>query len=126
MRRIAIPIALALVIALVSGCAAIGRNRDYRPMEEKNLAQVIPGKTSAAEVMALFGPPSQIVKLTNGNVYIYDSSLSKALGFWFVLVTFANYDTQHDRIVFFINNQDLVTHYGSSFKSNSAAYSLPF
>jgi len=126
MRPISTLIALALVIALVSGCAAIGRNRDYRPIEEKTLAQVTPGKTTAADVMALFGPPSQIVKLTNGNVYIYDRSLSKALGIWLVLVTFANYDTQHDRIVFFINNQDLVTHYGSSFKSDSAAYSLPF
>jgi hypothetical protein len=38
----------------------------------------------------------------------------------------ANYDIQHDRIVFFINKNDVVTHYGSSFKSDTAAYGTPF
>ena len=126
MRRMILTMALAFVVTVNFGCAMIGRNMDYRPIEEKTLAQVTPGKTTAAEVMTLFGPPSQIVKLTNGNAYIYDRSLSKATGLWLVVVSFANYDTQHDRIVFFVNNQDLVTHYGSSFKSNTAAYGMPF
>ena len=43
-----------------------------------------------------------------------------------LIVTFANYDTQYDRIVFFINNGDIVTHYGSSFKSDAATYGMPF
>jgi len=126
MRRFVFPIALLFVLAMGSGCAMIGRNKDFRPIEEKTLAQVTPGKTTAADVMTLFGPPSQIVKLTNGNAYMYDRSLSKATGLWLVLVSFVNYDTQHDRIVFFINNQDLVTHYGSSFKSDTASYGMPF
>jgi hypothetical protein len=125
-RRFVIAIALMLVVALVSGCAVIGRNKDFRPIEEKTLAQVTPGKTTAADVMTLFGPPNQIVKLTNGNAYMYDRSLSKATGLWLILVSFINYDTQHDRIVFFINNQDMVTHYGSSFKSDTASYGMPF
>jgi hypothetical protein len=126
MQRFVFPMALLFVLTMGSGCAIIGRNKDFRPIEEKNLAQVTPGKTTAADVMTLFGPPSQIVKLTNGNAYIYDRSLSKATGVWLVLVSFANYDTQHDRIVFFINHQDLVTHYGSSFKSDTASYGMPF
>ena len=126
MRRFVFPMALLFVFAIGSGCAMIGRNKDFRPIEEKTLAQVTPGKTTAADVMTLFGPPTQIVKLTNGNAYIYDRSLSKATGLWLVLVSFVNYDTQHDRIVFFINNQDLVTHYGSSFKSDTASYGMPF
>ena len=104
MRRMILTMALAFVVTVNFGCAMIGRNMDYRPIEEKTLAQVTPGKTTAAEVMTLFGPPSQIVKLTNGNAYIYDRSLSKATGLWLVVVSFANYDTQHDRIVFFVNN----------------------
>ena len=117
---------LLLVVSVAAGCAVIGRGRDFRPIEENTLSQVTPGKTTATDVVRLFGPPSQIVKLSNGNAYVYDRSLSKATGLWFVIVTFANYETQYDRIVFFINNSDIVTHYGSSFKSNAAAYGMPF
>jgi hypothetical protein len=42
-----------------------------------------------------------------------------------VILTFANFDTQHDRIVFFINSDDVVTHYGSSFKTEAASYEMP-
>ena len=117
---------LMMILVMASGCAVIGRGKDFRPSEEKTLTQGTPGKTTAADIMGLFGPPSQIVKLSNGNAYIYNRSLSKATGLWFVVVTFANYDTQHDRIVFFLNHQDLVTHYGSSFKSDTSSYGMPF
>jgi hypothetical protein len=126
MRHFLFTMIFLLVLITAAGCAVIGRGKDFRPIEEKTLTQVEPGKTTAADVMRLFGPPSQIVKLSNGNAYIYDRSLSKATGLWLVLVTFANYDTQHDRIVFFISNQDLVMHYGSSFKSDTSSYGMPF
>ena len=126
MRQLRIAMLLLMILVMASGCAVIGRGKDFRPIEEKTLAQVTPGKTTAADIMRLFGPPSQIVKLSNGNAYIYSRSLSKATGLWFVVVTFANYDTQHDRIVFFLNHQDLVTHYGSSFKSDTSSYGMPF
>ncbi|MDQ5986559.1 MAG: hypothetical protein CSYNP_02289 [Syntrophus sp. SKADARSKE-3] len=116
-----------LVITLwVSGCAVIGRGKDYRAFDEKTLAQVTPGRTTAAEVTGMFGPPSQMVKLINGNAYIYDRSLSKATGIWLVLVTFVNYDTQHDRIVFFLSKDNIVTHVGSSFQTDAASYGTPF
>ena len=39
-----------LVMTLwVSGCAVIGRGKDFRSFDEKVLAQVTPGQTSAAE-----------------------------------------------------------------------------
>jgi hypothetical protein len=126
MKPLRIAMLMMVILAIGSGCAVIGRGKDFRPLEEKALAQITPGKTTAADVMRLFGPPSQIVKLSNGNAYIYNRSLSKATGLWFVVVTFANYDTQHDRIVFFMNNSDLVTHYGSSFQSDTSSYGLPF
>jgi len=117
---------LLILIILLSGCAVIGRGKDFRSFDEQNLTQIKPGQTTASEITKMFGPPSQIVKLSNGNAYIYNRSLSKVTGIWLILVTLVNYDTQHDRIVFFINQSDIVTHYGSSFKSDSAAYGTPF
>jgi len=117
---------LVIMIGLLTGCAVIGRGKDFRPFEEQTLTQIKPGQTTAMEVTRLFGAPSQIVKLSNGNAYVYSRSLSKAMGVWLILVTLVNYDTQHDRIVFFLNKDDVVTHYGSSFKSNTAAFETPF
>ncbi|MDD5169854.1 MAG: hypothetical protein PHN75_13610 [Syntrophales bacterium] len=126
MRRRGITLGLLIVVMFLAGCAVIGRNKDFRPFEEKALIQVKPGQTTASEITNWFGPPSQVVKLSNGNAYIYSRSLSKATGVWLILVSFVNYDTRHDRVVFFINKNDVVTHYGSSFNANEAAYEMPF
>jgi len=115
-----------LIIACFNSCAVIGRSKDFRPFDESALKKITPGKTTANEVTELFGAPSQVIKLSNGNAYVYARSLSKATGLWLVILTFANFDTQHDRIVFFINSDDVVTHYGSSFKTEAASHEMPF
>jgi hypothetical protein len=119
-------IGLLIITVWLSGCAVIGRGKDFRPFDEQALTQIKPGQTTAIEVTTLFGAPTQIVRLSNGNAYVYARTLSKATGLWLILFTLVNYDTQHDRIVFFINKSDVVTHYGSSFQAEKAAYGMPF
>jgi hypothetical protein len=126
MKKIYFIITILLVIGCGSGCAVFGRGKDFRPFEENTLAQVTPGKTTATEVTKLFGAPSQIVKLSNGNAYVYERSVNKVTGLWLVILAFGNYDTQYDRIVFFITKDDIVSHYGSSFKTEKASYAMPF
>jgi hypothetical protein len=117
---------LLIMVLLMSGCAIIGKGKDYRPFDEQSLTRIKPGQTTAMEVTTLFGAPSQVVKLSNGNAYVYNRSISKVLGIWVFPVTMVNYDTQYDRLVFFINPNDVVTHYGSSFKADASAYGTPF
>jgi predicted component of type VI protein secretion system len=117
---------LALAAIVLSGCAVFGRGKDHKPFDPDALQQVKPGVTTAAEVTRLFGPPNRIVKLANGNAYTYERSVDKTTGLWLVVLTFANWDKQFDRVVFFIDRQDVVTHYGSSFQAESAEYGMPF
>jgi hypothetical protein len=126
MRRACLIISILLLISFGNSCAIIGRGQNFRPFDEAALTQVTPGKTTASEVTILFGAPSQIVKLSNGNAYVYERSINKVTGLWLVILTFGNFDTQYDRIVFFINKADIVTHYGSSFKTGTASYEMPF
>jgi hypothetical protein len=121
-----LPIIFFLIISCASGCAVFGRGKDFRAFDENALKQVIPGKTTAPEVTKLFGPPSQVVRLSNGNAYVYERSVNKATGLWLVILAFGNFDTQYDRIVFFITRDDIVSHYGSSFKTEKASYAMPF
>jgi len=126
MKRACFVISILLMASIFTGCVVYGRGKDFVDFDENALKQVTTGTTSASDVTRLFGPPNKIVKLSNGNAFIYERSVKKATGLWLVLLTFGNMDTQYDRIVFFINNNDVVTHYGSSFNSEKASYAMPF
>ena len=126
MKRISFVISILLVVSICAGCAVFGRGKDFKPFDENSLKQVTTGITSASEVTRLFGPPNKIVKLSNGNAYVYERSIEKVTGLWLVVLTFGNWDTQYDRIAFFINNDDVVTHFGSSFNAETASYAMPF
>jgi hypothetical protein len=126
MKRACVVISILLAASICSGCAVFGRGKDFKPFEEDSLKQVTAGKTTAGDVTRLFGPPDKIIKLSNGNAYLYERSIEKATGLWLIVLTFGNWDKQYDRMAFFINNEDVVTHIGSSFNAEAASYALPF
>jgi hypothetical protein len=126
MKKVCFVISTLLVASVFAGCAVFGRGKDFKPFDENSLKQVTTGVTRASEVTRLFGPPNKIVKLSNGNAYVYERSLEKATALWLVVLTFGNWDKQYDRIAFFINHDDVVTHFGSSFNAETASYAMPF
>jgi hypothetical protein len=126
MKRACFVISILLAASICCGCAVFGRGKDFKSFDENSLKQVTTGRTTADEVTRLFGPPNKIVKLSNGNAYVYERSIEKATGLWLVVLTFGNWDKQYDRIAFFINNADVVTHIGSSFNAETASYAMPF
>ncbi len=117
---------LAALALLFSGCAAVGKNIEYQSFDPDKLEGVAPGRTTAAQVTTLFGAPTQVVELSGGNAYVYERSVSKATGAYFVLISFVRYDQQFDRLVFFFDETNMLTHYGFSLNADDAAYGLPF
>lgn len=67
-----------------------------------------------------------MVKMSDGNAYIYKRSLGKGTGLWLIIVTLGNYEQQYDRMVFFFDNNDVLTNYGVSLNAGKASYGLPF
>jgi outer membrane protein assembly factor BamE (lipoprotein component of BamABCDE complex) len=118
--------AAALWMIFCSGCFVLGTNKKYHTFDSEALKSVKPGQTTAQEILNLFGAPSQIVKLSNGNAYIYHRSVAKGTVIWLFIISFGNYDTQADQIVFFFDNKDLLTNYGVSLNAKNAEYGLPF
>ena len=114
------------MITLISGCLLLGKNKEYQAFETSGLDQLTPGRTTASEVTAMLGAPTQVVKLSNGNAYIYKRSLSKGTGLWLVIVSFGNYDKDYDQLVFFFDQNDVLRHYGVSLNARKASYGLPF
>ncbi len=122
---------LMLILALFFlftclGCFAFGTNKEYQPFDAEQLSAIEPGKTTAKDITDIFGAPTSIVEMSNGNAFIYQRSISKGTFIWLILLSFGNYDNQTDQVVFFFDNQDLLTHYGASLNADKASYGLPF
>ena len=126
MRRYRKYVFVLLLGFLFQSCVVLGKNKNYYPFDIKGIEGLRPGKSTAAEVTEALGAPSEIVKLSNGNAYIYRRSLSKGTGLWLVLVSFGNYDERHDQIVMFFDTNNVMTHYGVTLDAHKAEYGLPF
>jgi hypothetical protein len=118
-------VVLSVMLCCIS-CAMFGKDIEHHGFDARGLERFAPGTTTAAEVLEVFGAPSRMVKLSNGNAYVYERSVSKGTGIWLVVLSFGNYETQYDRAVFFFDNEDILTHYGLSMNAGDSSYGLPF
>ena len=126
MKRFREPLCVLLLVFFLQSCAGWAKNMDYHPFDASKLDKLIPGKSTVAQVTEMLGAPSNIVKLSNGNAYIYRRSLSKGTGIWLLIVSFGNYDKHYDQIVIFFDKKNIMTHYGVTLDANKATYGLPF
>jgi outer membrane protein assembly factor BamE (lipoprotein component of BamABCDE complex) len=125
MRSTAKILAVFLITILLSGCIVLGKNKQFQPFDSTEVDKLVPGQTKATEVTEIFGAPSEVVELANGNAYIYKRTVTKGTVCWLVLVTFGNAESQHDQMVFFFDLNDTLTHYGLSLDAGKAKYGLP-
>ena len=80
MRSTSKILAALIITTLLSGCIALGKNKEFQPFDSTKLDKLVPGKTKAAEVTEIFGAPSEVVELANGNAYIYKRTVTKGTG----------------------------------------------
>jgi len=114
-----------LITIFLSGCVVLGKNKQFQPFDSTELDKLVPGKAKAAEVTEIFGAPSEVVELANGNAYIYKRTVTKGTMCWLILITFGNAEKQHDQLVFFFDLNDTLTHYGLSLDADKAKYGFP-
>ena len=126
MKRFREPLFVLLLVFVLQSCAGWAKNKDYHPFDASGLDKLIPGKSTAAQVTEILGAPSEMVKLSNGNAYIYRRSLSKGTGLWLLIVSFGNYDEHYDQIVIFLDKENIMTHFAVTLDADKATYGLPF
>jgi len=125
MRPMVNILTVLLIASLLSGCIVLGKNKQFQPFDSTEIGKLVPGQTKAAEVTEIFGAPSEVVELANGNAYVYKRTVTKGTVCWLLLVTFGNVEKQHDQLVFFFDLNDTLTHYGLSLDADKASYGLP-
>lgn len=110
---------------LLSGCF-ISRTSVNEPLAPKSLDTLQPGVTTAAEVTALLGAPTEVVQLGRRSAYRFDASTTKEAAFWLVIVAFMNEDSRADRVWVFFDENDVLTHVGGTFNSRDPKYAMPW
>ena len=103
-RAILFLVAAAL---LGSGCF-ISRSTVNEPLSRPALDGLVPGTTTAKEVVEALGAPSEVVQLGNRTAYRYEFSVRKNAGFSIIVLTFINDDMVSDRVWFFFDSKDVL------------------
>jgi hypothetical protein len=122
-----LPLALALAAALVllPGCF-LRRSTINERVNTDAVAQLLPGATTAADAVEALGAPTQIVELGFRSAYRYDYTVDKTAGLWLIVVFLANQETRSDRIWLFFDEENVLTHVGTTLDSDSAGYAMPW
>ncbi len=116
---------LLTVLLLLPGCF-LERQTVNSPLERSAVETLVPGQSTAADVAALLGAPSEVIQLGKRSAWRYDYGQSKRTGFLLLLVVFTNNDARSDRVWVFFDEEDLLVNIGSTFESDGAQYLMPW
>ena len=114
-----------LALSLLPGCflskAHVNASLDAQAMET-----LIPGQSTADDVLDLLGAPMDVVQLWNRSAWRYDHTQTKDSRLFLVIVIFGNTESKQDRIWVFFDANDVLTHIGGTFEANDVEWGLPF
>ena len=113
---------LAFLLPL-PGCF-VSRSSTNEPLDAALVRQLEPGTTTALEAVQLLGGPNEVIQLGRRSAYRYDSVISKRAVFSVIVLSLMNEDTRQDRLWVFFDENDILTHYGATFSSHRAQYSM--
>jgi len=115
-----------LVCLLSSGCF-LQRSLVDRPFAEADVARIgNAGATTAKEVVARLGAPTEVVQLGRRSAYLYLHEQEKTAGLFLLVAAFNNRDRQTDRVWVFFDEHDVVTHVGRTLQAQGAEYAMPW
>src|SRR5690606_14098002 len=116
-----------LLITLIpfAGCA-MARQELNDPLDATQIKQLIPGQTTAREVVEQLGGPNEVVQLGKRTAYRYDTWTTKSAGWVLLLINFANQDTRQDRLWVFFDENDRLSHYGATYGTHRTQYAMPW
>ncbi len=115
---------LLTLLALACSSCLFARKNFNSPVEPDLVAGVVVGE-DAEQVVGRLGAPNEVVQLGRRSAWRYDHTVEKSTGAW-LLVGFYNQDTRQDRVWVFFDEEQRVSHVGSTFEARNAEYALPF
>ena len=112
-----------IFLALLSGCF-VSRSAINEPLNARLTDALHPGESTAQQVVELLGGPNEVVQLGRRSAYRYDAIISKRAVFTVIVLTLLNEDAREDRLWVFFDENNILTHWGATFQSHRAQYSM--
>jgi hypothetical protein len=118
----------ALVLGLVlllPGCL-MSRETSNTPLDREVLAALQPGVSTGEDVARILGAPNEVVQLGRRSAWRYEFVQAKRSGLFLLVVAFQNLDSRQDRVWVFFDEEDVLTHYGSTFEADDSEWGMPW
>jgi hypothetical protein len=109
----------------LAGCF-LTRDVVNEPLRAERIARLEPGKSTANDVLAVLGAPTEVVQLGKRSAWRYDHTITKRAALVFIVAGFVNTDTQQDRVWLFFDEADRLIHAGATLSAEHAEYSMPW
>ena len=114
MKRIAFLVSLMLSVSLLGGCAQFDSKRGVEVNWQTAVTDKLTrGESTRANVLALLGPPSQVIALDGETALYYLFEQSKGDGLILIVYNRMRIDTRYDRAIFFFDEHDVLTEYST-------------
>ncbi len=117
---------LCLLCSLLLPSCFLARGNVNEPLPVEAIKSLQPGTTTAKDVVEALGAPGEVVQLGKRSAYRYDYSSSKRAGLLLIIVILFNEDTRQDRVWLFFDENQVLTHVGSTFSGHRTQYSMPW
>lgn len=114
-----------LALLLTPGCF-LSKSHVNSELDATIMESLIPGQSTADDVLGLLGAPMDVVQLWNRSAWRYDHTQTKDSMLILVIVNFGKTDSKQDRVWVFFDANDVVTHIGGTFEANQVEWGLPF
>ena len=105
---------ITLCLALLAGCAQYENKRGVEVSWQNSITDTLTrGSSTRADVLALLGPPSQVISLDDETAMYYLFEHSHGEGLLLVLYNRMRIDTRYDRAIFFFDENDVLTEFAT-------------
>jgi len=114
MQRPALILVAVLCAITLQACVQYESKRGVDVTWQSSVTQEITrGVSTRKDVLALLGPPSQVISLEEETVLYYLFERAKGSGLILILYNRMKIDTRYDRAIFFFDENDVLTEYST-------------
>jgi hypothetical protein len=114
-------IALCCLILLPLQSCFLSREAINQPLDHEVVGGIKIG-TMASEVVTRMGAPDEVVQLGRRTAYRYQFNLTKSATSWWGVLILSNADSRRDTAWFFFDENQRLTHVGSTFESHHTGF----
>lgn len=109
---------LLTAVAFLSGCVQFRNQRGIEvAWQDEVVARLEKGESTRADVLALLGPPSQVIALEDETVLYYLFEDAEGDGLLLIVYNNIEIQTHYDRAIFFFDENDVLSDYATQVRA---------